>query len=357
MEEGYDKSDKLRNILTNSQEIILIILFLYFVSRINYVLFHSMVGIVTIIINFSVMIIALSTIKTCENNYYTFLGIAYGFVGLVDVFHIFTYDGFNLFLDGVNLSVQLWIFSRFFECILLLISFRFTKKKVNHRKMILLNTIFIVIFLSCIFKFKTFPTCYISGYGFTTFKKVSEYFICSIFFIIMILYIKSEATSINKGFKQLIFAMLFKILSQISLALYKPQGYVIPNFLGHIFKLVSFYFFYKILFKSIIINPYSNLFQNLNRKAIELEGTNKELLKAKSKIESDYEKHQKLINFLPDGILVLREDKIVYSNNTFYSMLGISDEKRILDKSIFDIIHSKYHEQLQYNLASVGKNI
>lgn len=66
-----------------------IFLSLFYVSRINYVLFHSLLEITILVIGICLMIIAIITKDISDNYYYTFMGVSYGFVAIINLFHFF----------------------------------------------------------------------------------------------------------------------------------------------------------------------------------------------------------------------------------------------------------------------------
>lgn len=314
----------------------------YFISRINYLLFHSIIELSTVIFGLTLMIIVFATIKVSENSNLTFLGICYGFISLIDIFHIFTYKGLGIILTDTNTPIQLYVSARYYECIVLMLSVKYINKKFNIKSLVILNTICTIFILLGILVFDFFPKCFVEGYGLTNFKIVSEYIISIGLFIVIFLYIKSE-DEITKGNKKLfITALLLEVLSELTFNLY-IDVYSIADFLGHILKFLSYYYFFKVLLINLIINPYDMLFQKLNKKTVELEKSNKY--------------YKRLMNFIPDGIVVLDGDKIKFGNKRFCEMLQIKDNKNIINSSISKFIHSKYHDLLYKRLNEKDKSI
>ena len=327
----------------------------YFISTKNYIFFHSAIETIITMISFSLMLISLGTLKISENGYFTFLGITLGFIGVIDWFHIFTYKGISIFSNNSNIPTQLWVLGRYFECFIMFISFRYIKRKVHVKKLILINTILLIVSLSSIIVFNVFPTCYVEGIGLTTFKRMSEYLASIGFFIVILNYIKSKDEVILNNRYYLIGSMIFRIFSSLAFSLY-ADVYGISNFLGHIFRFISFYFIFKILFENIITKTYSILFHNINKKAIELEEANKRLIEANAKIEEGNVRYKKFIDFIPDGIIVLREERITSVNNRFCDMIGIEEEGAVINRSIYSIIDRTYHALLNSRLNTKDKN-
>ncbi|SHK08298.1 PAS domain S-box-containing protein [Clostridium amylolyticum] len=325
--------------------IILIVLFVL-LSEKNFLLFHSIVEIFAVIISFSLALIALGTVKISEGSYFTYIGISYGFVGVINIFHILTYKGINLLASDPNISTQLWIFQRYFEVASLLISFYFIDKKVNYKRLIAIDTIIVSFFIKIILNTDIFPECYIDGQGLTVFKIYSEYIICILFAYIIYLYYKDGGKHIKYNYVFLIYSMVFKIAGEYIFTLYIGV-YDSLNTTAHLLNFISFCFLYKALFKSTITDPFSTVFKNLRDKAEELEKSNEEILKAKEKLEAEYERYKKVLNFLPEGIIIVKDEKIVYCNCKMLELIGLNPTDNLIDKSIYSIVEQEFHESLK----------
>lgn len=336
--------------------LMLICISLYFISKENYLLFHTITEMSTIILGVSLMLIAVGTIKICNNEYFQFLAVGFGFLAVIDLFHTLTYQGIGIVSNDSNITIQLAILGGYYGCIMLNISSVYFNKKFNWYKLLAINALVVVLFLLCIFILKTFPVCYIEGTGLTLFEKVSEYLVATGFCILLVRIIKSKRDIVIENKSDLVKAISLKILCSLSFILYM-DNYEMFSSLGHILKFLSYYYIFKVIFKYIVVNPYSIVFERLNNKVNELENTNKELLKAKHKVQNIEELYNKFIDFVPDGILVIRDKKIEFANNTFLNMLEIDDENKILNMSIFDIVDKEYHTILTSRITNVKDTI
>jgi hypothetical protein len=91
-----------------------VLLGLYVTSLYSYLLFHSLAEIFSVIIAVGVFAIAWNSRRFLENNYLLFLGVAFLFVGLIDLLHTLAYKGMGVFPGfGANLPTQLWIAARY----------------------------------------------------------------------------------------------------------------------------------------------------------------------------------------------------------------------------------------------------
>ncbi len=75
---------------------ILILLGLYLSSIYNYLLFHSIAEIFSIIIASSIFIVAWNSRRFLDSNYLLFLGIAYLFIAALDLIHTLGYAGMGI---------------------------------------------------------------------------------------------------------------------------------------------------------------------------------------------------------------------------------------------------------------------
>lgn len=170
----------------------IIIFSLYVISLENYLLFHVLAELFSVLIAFIVFLIIWKSKGFISNRYLILVGTAYFFTGSYDLLHTLTFRGMGFFpgLDS-NPSVQFWIIARYLESTSFLIAPLFLiQNKDNEindsiliknsqfaRKIFLIYAIITAYLLISVLYFKNFPTCYIEGSGDTSFKTISEYVI------------------------------------------------------------------------------------------------------------------------------------------------------------------------------------
>ena len=101
----------------------------------NYLLFHSLSEIFSIVIACGIFMFSWNAREVMENDFLLFLGVAYLFVGGMDLVHTLSYKGMGVFQGyGANLPTQLWISARYLESFSLLIApLWFNRKlKINY---------------------------------------------------------------------------------------------------------------------------------------------------------------------------------------------------------------------------------
>ena len=102
---------------------ILILVGLYLSTLYNYLLFHTLAEIFSIVVACGIFILAWNSRRILDNNYLLFLGIAFLFIGGLDLAHTLAYKGMNVFQGyETNLPTQLWIAARYMESLSLLIA-------------------------------------------------------------------------------------------------------------------------------------------------------------------------------------------------------------------------------------------
>ena len=135
---------------------------LYLVSLKSYLFFHSLVEIFSIVVAFSIFIIAWNTRRLQENHFFIFIGIAYFFTGFLDLLHTLSYKGMGLFPDhGANLSAQLWISARYVESFSLAIAPVFFKKKLKISSAFGMYALGFTAIISALLYWYIFPDCFV----------------------------------------------------------------------------------------------------------------------------------------------------------------------------------------------------
>ena len=237
---------------------------LYAVSVYNYLLFHVLAELFSIVVAFGIFLVAWNTRKVNENNYLLFLGVAYLFVGGLDLVHTISYKGMGVIQDyGANLPTQLWISARYMESLSLLIAPFYIRRTFRPAAAMTAYAIVTLLLLGAVFS-GLFPDCYIEGYGLTAFKKISEYIISLIFITALVPIYRERERLDRQVFMTITASIIFSVAAELSFTFY-VSVYGLSNLIGHYFKLVSFYLIYRALVETGLTHPYNLLFRNLAR--------------------------------------------------------------------------------------------
>jgi hypothetical protein len=230
---------------------------------INYLFFHTIAELFSVIIACTIFVVALNTRQISDNNYLLFLGITYLFVGMIDLMHTLSYKGMNIFSGyGPNLPTQLWIGARYMESISLAIAPIFFTHRLRFSFTFIVYLVIIILLLMSMFVWSIFPDCFIEGSGLTAFKKCSEYIICLIL-ATAAFNLYQKRTHLNKSvFNLIILSLLLTIISEILFTFY-ISVYGISNLVGHLFKIISFFLIYQAVIVVTLATPYKSLFREL----------------------------------------------------------------------------------------------
>jgi signal transduction histidine kinase len=241
-----------------------VVIGLYFTTRINYLLFHSIVELFSIVIASTVFIITWNSAKYIKNPYLIMVGISYLFIATLDTLHTLAYKGMPIFTDYDYYANQLWIAARYLESSTLLIAFimLLAQKRVKAGFLFICYFVATSLLVASIFYWKVFPICFVAGKGLTPFKVYSEYLICGILGGSMYLLTRNRRFFSDRVYKLIMLSLMFAIVSELAFTFY-IDNYGISNLVGHYFKLFSFLLIYHAIACTGIEDPYHFIFQEL----------------------------------------------------------------------------------------------
>jgi signal transduction histidine kinase/ActR/RegA family two-component response regulator len=213
-----------------------------------------------------------------SNNYLRIIGMAYFFIAVLDILHTLSYEGMILFSPNHYYANQTWIATRFFEAIVMSCGFYFVSKKegkpVSEKLLIPIYSIVTIIIIFAVFYWHIFPECYIAGIGQTKFKIYSEYVVSFIFILNLLFLINKRRYFTDKVYGYLKLSFIFYAATELAFTIY-ISNYGFSNLIGHYFKLFAIYYSYRALVETSIKEPYSTIFNDLNKKNGYLEELNR----------------------------------------------------------------------------------
>jgi signal transduction histidine kinase len=244
--------------------VVLLMLIFKITVKQNYLLFHTIVELSSIVIAFAVFIVTWNTRKMLDNNYLCFVGIGYIFIGTLDLLHTITYPGMNIIAGNIYYANQFWVATRLMEAFSLIMGFWFLKrkKKLNVDITILAYCIVSLLIIVSILYWQIFPVCYIEGTGLTSFKIIVEYVIIGMLFFAGFLLYSSKSSFTGSVFRLLLLSLFFAIVSEFCFTLY-VSIFSFPAELGHYAKLISFLLIYKANVETGFTRPAEVIFKNL----------------------------------------------------------------------------------------------
>ncbi|HTN21403.1 MAG TPA: MASE3 domain-containing protein [Pelobium sp.] len=299
--------------IISSSVLVLTVLFIS-LNR-SYLLFHTLIELLSIVVAFTVFVITWNAKKVLDNQYLLFVGIAYLFIGGLDLLHTLSFSGMNI-IQGKNFYAnQFWVATRSMEALTLVFGFYFlnSKRKINSDLLFCSYLAVSVLIILSILYWHIFPTCYIEGLGQTKFKIFAEYLIIIVLFLAGYLLHKRKKHFDPLVYKFLVASIFFTILSEFSFTLYFDNNSIF-NVIGHLFKLVSFYLIYKANVETGFTKPTTVLFNSIK--------------------ESEF-RYRTLANNLP--VLIFRFDKQL--NCTYTNANDRATDKELLKQLVAKIKH------------------
>ncbi len=312
---------------------------LYLASLYSYLLFHSLIELFTIIVAAGIFVIAWTARGLLNNNYLLFVGIASVFMALMDLLHTLAYKGMGVFAGPTdNLATQLWVAARYLQSVSLLIAPFYLKRKLKVSLQLAIYSLITALMLGSIFYWGIFPNAYVTGTGLTPFKKISEYVISALFLASIGLLLWKRREFDSGVLRFLVLSIAFTIGSEVAFTEY-VSVYGNANLLGHILRLIAFYFLYKAIIETGLVRPYAILLRDLQKSeeslrehAITLEARNGELDAYAHTVAHDLKNPLTVIISIADvlreiGDLTLREKKefLEEIRSTAFEMNSIID--------------------------------
>jgi len=316
-------------------------LLFYCLSQINFLFFHVSVELFCVVTAFILLVIVVNTQNISEDTCFTFLGIAFGFIGVFTALHALSYTNIGIFPGNTaNITVQLRVVSAYIQAFSLLFFVSFFDKKINIRVSFYTFFAVCIIFLILIFRFNLLPVFFIENVGHTPVKIANEIIICFIYIASTVVLIKRKERLKNIIYQYLLFSLLSMICSELMFSLYIDWDSPL-NIAGHIFKYISFYYIYKSVIETSLNYPYRLLRE-----------VNEELSLQKAYF-------QQLFEGSPEGIVMLdSEDKVININKGFEDLFQFSLEEA-KGRYINDLIvpHSMHEEASNYSKDVLNGNV
>lgn len=214
------------------------VLTLWFLSKSNYLLFHTIVEMFAVSVALNIFYIGISSQKICKNNFLTKISYLYLMVAFIDLVHTLAYKGMGVFKDwSADQPTQLWILGRVTETLGLSMAVLFPKL----RKDLLAIVVFGLGSLGLMaVSFGFFPACFIEGQGLTAFKIATEYVLVVILLLTSIAVCKTRDSELLPVKKPIFAAFLLSAAAELSFTLY-TDVYGFFNMLGHLIRFLSYY--------------------------------------------------------------------------------------------------------------------
>jgi len=240
---------------------------LFPLSRVDYLLFHSIVEIFAVLVAFGVFVITWNTRHIVSNPYLIVLGGPQLFVGAVLILHALAYQGMGVFVGHgytAGLAAQLWIVARLLGAGAFLVAGISLWHPISRGAVFTAFGAVTFASLVAIFVFDWFPTMYVEGVGLTPVKIAAELVVVLMATGALVLIGRSGDFFEPRVRWLLTGSILAMIGAELAFTLY-VDVYGFLNFFGHYLSLGSLIMLYLAIIDTALVRPYSLLFFELRR--------------------------------------------------------------------------------------------
>lgn len=277
------------------------------------------------------------------------LACAFLAAGLIDFAHTLSYRGMPEFITpaGVEKAINFWLTARLTMAVALLtIALRPWRSFASPHtpRQLFLGTLGLValVWWLGLFHPEAWPRTFIAGQGLTSFKIGVEYLIVALMAVAALMFhLRARRVKATEP-SSLMLATLVTILSELCFTLYS-NATDLMNLLGHIYKVVAYFFFYRAVFVHCVHEP----FRRLQAEIEEHSRTGKAL--------ADSERYNRLLfEMSPIGLVLSRPDGTIVDINSAYARILGREVEETKALSIAAITAPEYAEQDRQQLSSLA---
>lgn len=230
---------------------------------------HTVTEFAAIVVAFLVFSVAWHTSAIGQPGNVVILGCGFLAVGLIDLGHVLSYRGMPDFVtpSGPEKAIQFWLVARYTAAFTLLAASAYPIyfNKGDARRYWLLAMALVVsslVYLIGLFYPSVWPHTFIDGQGLTAFKRVAEYGVIVLTGVAAWLFYRWHRRTDTYNATDLCAAALITILSELCLTLYANVNDLF-SLLGHLYKIVAYYYIYRAVFVTSVRDPYKRLSQEV----------------------------------------------------------------------------------------------
>ncbi len=340
----------------------------------NYLFFHSLLEIIGIFIGIGVAIAVYHSCRIMKNGLYLYLGTMFLFTSLIQIIHVFSYAGINIFKsDTYDLSIQISIVGKYLDVValfvMLIIPAYIIKKNLSIKKLLVPYAIITFVVLISVVKLRMFPQCAYDNADSTPFKILSEY-ILLISYSLLLFLLSLKRRSFRENIFNYIFSYIaLRLLAEILFAS-SQQVIDLASILAHILRFFAFCVIYKAVSVGVIIKPISILFDELDKKnreleqkTIELEATNEKLrneveecVKIEELLRKSEVRYSSLLESMTDAVILHDREKVLFINQSGVKLCGYEDNMQVVEKALQDIFSEKKYASFLERMDEVDKS-
>lgn len=228
---------------------------LYFLGRENYLLFHSLAELGSIVVGVVLFAVAARMYGSAGNAMLMLLGIGFFWAGMIDMVHMLAYKGMGVFAEGgANLPTQLWVLARYLQSAVVLVAMLGLHWRMRSPwpAFVAVGAV-TALGLGAIFG-GLFPTAYIEGSGLTAFKVISEHVISVLWIAALVVLVRNRKDLDDWTTRWLAAAMILTIGSELAFTFY-VSVFGLSNLIGHLFKLAAYLAVFLVVQRDMFTRP------------------------------------------------------------------------------------------------------
>lgn len=229
----------------------------------NYALFHMLVEVFSTVIAFAAFVLIWDARRNLDRDYLLLLGIGLLFFAILDVPHMLSFQGMELFPGfTANLPTQLFVAQRYMLALSFLLAPFFVNRRINAWFAVASYGLVTALVLASVFLWRNFPMMFVEGQGLTPLKVVSEYVIIAIFGISLVMFVRTSGYFRARTRMYIFGSTVMFMASEFMFTLYSsPSGPF--NMWGHLGQVGAFALLYGSIVRDGLIEPYGLLYKEL----------------------------------------------------------------------------------------------
>jgi len=257
--------------------------FAFYLGLTNYELFHVLAELFIFGVAASVFVVAWNSRRFTNNSYFLILGIGSLFISVFHVLHMLVHNHLVQLPQGSNLSMQLWLVTRFLLAATFVVAPLLVERKVKVWGIFGTYGLIVSVF-GLLFYCNLFPDCCLNEHGSSPFGTAAEIVIVTLLVVSLgILHWKRRR--FTPDFYRMVFLAVFAALAGEVTFIPHGDEHGVMNVLGHVLMILSFYLLYRALVRTSLCQPYAILFQDLQESERRYRETAEELARSNAELE------------------------------------------------------------------------
>lgn len=227
-------------------------------GQMGYLVFHVLAELFSIVIGFTVVVVALAARAFNQNNYVVFLALMISWASGIDLAHTLLYEGMNLLpFEGSNVSIQLWLLARSIQALAFLLAPMYLVRPLHVKNIYFWLFVVTGLAVWCM-TMGWFPLTYVKGVGLTAFKIHAEHVIIAVLGLSALRLYLNRNYMDNSIWLGMMVVTTFTIASEFAFTQYVSL-YGPANMVGHVLKILAFWGLFLALIDTSLRHPFDTL--------------------------------------------------------------------------------------------------